>query len=137
MWKWFAALEGWQKASLIGAALGPTWFVFERLPGYVDGTHPATLGALAGDLGFMAGFYLATLWRGAATTLTTTSSPRRGPCTSIGAWEAEWRYFSASTSREKRFRTPCCSWSRYLGRPSARCEGPARLASGPGRRTPR
>jgi len=62
MWKWFAALEGWQKASLIGAALGPTWFVFERLPGYVDGTHPATLGALAGDLGFMAGFYLATLW---------------------------------------------------------------------------
>lgn len=62
MWKRLAALEGWQRASLIGAAIGPTWFAFERLPGYLDGTRPTTLGALASDLAFMVGSYLATLW---------------------------------------------------------------------------
>lgn len=62
VWRWWHSLHGYQWASLIGVALGLTWFAFNRLDGYLDGSRPLTRSELDGDIAGIVGIYLLALW---------------------------------------------------------------------------
>jgi hypothetical protein len=58
---WLYRLDGWQRASLIGALLGPTYFLVFRLPAFLRGDRPFTRSEIDGDIAAMVGFYLLAL----------------------------------------------------------------------------
>jgi hypothetical protein len=58
MWKRLAALEGWQRASLISGTLSFVFFAFVELPSHFLGKQPITTDTLFTDVAFVVGLYL-------------------------------------------------------------------------------
>lgn len=72
---WFRLREPWQQGVVLSAVLALAWLIIYRLPAFISGGRPVTLGEVDGDLAGLLGIFLFGLWLWGVHRAWTTISP--------------------------------------------------------------
>lgn len=72
---WFRLREPWQRGVVLSTVLALVWLIVYRLPAFISGDRPVTVGEVDGDLAGLLGIFLFGLWLWGVHRAWTTISP--------------------------------------------------------------